>query len=143
MAVAAVGAIVLLPFLFIRDIAPGLFPRTSALIDLARPLFFLLCVIAALVEFSRYLGELRADGAGGKGWDALAGDARLSEREREVAVHLAAGRPYKEIAASLFISLPTVKSHAYSIYGKTGCHNRTALAEQARRLGAESMARST
>lgn len=49
----------------------------------------------------------------------------LSEREHEVIELLAKGDRYKDIAASLFISLDTVRSHVRSIYEKLHASSRT------------------
>lgn len=51
----------------------------------------------------------------------------LSKREIEVARLLAAGKTYKEISAMLFISMPTVKTHASNIYKKCSVNNRHEL----------------
>ena len=52
----------------------------------------------------------------------------LSGRELEVARALARGRTNLEIAADLFISLSTVKSHASAIQSKLGVRNRVGIA---------------
>ena len=54
--------------------------------------------------------------------------AALSERETEVAQAIARGRTNAEIAADLFISLSTVKSHLASIQDKLGVRNRVEIA---------------
>jgi DNA-binding NarL/FixJ family response regulator len=54
--------------------------------------------------------------------------APLSNREIEVARSIAQGRTNAEIAAGLFISLSTVKSHLASIQGKLGVRNRVEIA---------------
>jgi LuxR family maltose regulon positive regulatory protein len=59
----------------------------------------------------------------------------LSSRELEILELLAAGLTNLEITQKLFISLPTVKSHAQNIYGKLGVHNRSAAVNRARELG--------
>jgi LuxR family maltose regulon positive regulatory protein len=59
----------------------------------------------------------------------------LSAREMEVLHLLAKGRSNKEIAQTLYISLPTVKSHTRSIYGKLGVHSRKEAVARARGLG--------
>jgi DNA-binding NarL/FixJ family response regulator len=52
----------------------------------------------------------------------------LSGRETEVIRAIATGRTNNEIAAGLFISLSTVKSHVASIQGKLGLRNRVEIA---------------
>jgi DNA-binding CsgD family transcriptional regulator len=52
----------------------------------------------------------------------------LSAREAQVAALLVSGASYSEIADALCISIKTVKSHCYAIYGKAGVRNRLALA---------------
>jgi DNA-binding NarL/FixJ family response regulator len=54
--------------------------------------------------------------------------APLSEREIEVVQAIAKGRTNAEIAADLFISLSTVKSHLASIHNKLGVRNRVEIA---------------
>ncbi|MDY7395292.1 helix-turn-helix transcriptional regulator [Aureibaculum sp. 2210JD6-5] len=51
----------------------------------------------------------------------------LSDREKEVAKLLAKGKTYKQISEMLFISMPTVKSHASNIYKKCGVKTRSEL----------------
>ena len=53
---------------------------------------------------------------------------RLSARELEVAAAIARGRTNSEIAAELFISLSTVKSHLTSIHNKLDVRNRVEIA---------------
>ena len=59
----------------------------------------------------------------------------LSEREREVLQHIAAGLTNREIAARLYLSVYTVKAHARSIYDKLDAHSRTQAVARARELG--------
>ena len=60
-----------------------------------------------------------------------AGDEMLSEREREVLVHLAAGQTNREIATALTISQHTVGRHVENIFAKLGVTSRTAAAAYA------------
>ncbi|MGC4888293.1 response regulator [Micromonospora sp. NBC_01392] len=53
---------------------------------------------------------------------------RLSAREVEVVRAIARGRTNREIAAELFISLSTVKSHLSGIQTKLGARNRVEIA---------------
>ncbi|WP_433178751.1 response regulator [Actinoallomurus sp. CA-150999] len=59
--------------------------------------------------------------------DAGAG-SRLSERELDIARNIAKGRTNQEIAAELFISLSTVKTHITRIQHKLGVRNRVEIA---------------
>ncbi len=52
------------------------------------------------------------------------GSSGLTAREREVLVLLAAGHSNREIASSLYVSLPTVKTHLAHIYAKLDAKNR-------------------
>ena len=54
--------------------------------------------------------------------------APLSVREIEVVQAIVRGRTNTEIAADLFISLSTVKSHLASIHNKLGVRNRVEIA---------------
>ena len=51
----------------------------------------------------------------------------ITQREHEVILLLITGKTYKEIAAELFISLPTVKTHVSNIYSKANVRNRLEL----------------
>ena len=62
----------------------------------------------------------------------------LTEREEEVLLAVARGMTNHEVAASLYISLSTVKTHLGSLMAKLGVRNRVELAlwaYQTRRLG--------
>ena len=56
----------------------------------------------------------------------------LSAREIEILKALQTGASNKQMAASLFISEATVKTHLIHIYSKLGVDNRTAAVEKAR-----------
>ncbi|WP_316928813.1 helix-turn-helix transcriptional regulator [Microscilla marina] len=51
----------------------------------------------------------------------------LTKREQEVALLLIKGHTYKQVAEQLFISLPTVKTHASNIYKKCGVKSKIEL----------------
>ena len=59
----------------------------------------------------------------------------LSGRELEVLALMAAGESNGEIAARLFISITTVKTHVNNLYRKLGTSSRTRAAARARELG--------
>jgi LuxR family maltose regulon positive regulatory protein len=58
----------------------------------------------------------------------------LTDRELEVLRLLAAGRPNREIAAALVVTLETVKKHVSHIFDKLGAANRTEAVVRAREL---------
>lgn len=55
---------------------------------------------------------------------AVADTANLSPREKEVLALLASGASNEAIAAELFISIHTLRTHLYHIYQKINVHNR-------------------
>ena len=77
----------------------------------------------------RLLGEI----AGTR--PAEAGDHPLSDRELEIVAAIARGRTNEEIAADLFVTLSTVKTHARNISAKLGARNRVEIAAWAWRSG--------
>jgi DNA-binding NarL/FixJ family response regulator len=70
-----------------------------------------------LDAFSDQLPDLRG------GEDSSAVD-QLTEREREVLVQVAEGLSNREVAAALFVSEATVKSHLGRILSKLGLRDR-------------------
>ncbi|HSK98756.1 MAG TPA: LuxR C-terminal-related transcriptional regulator [Rubrobacteraceae bacterium] len=58
----------------------------------------------------------------------------MSERELEVLRLAASGASNREIAANLFLSLDTVKSHLKHVYHKLGVHSRAQATARAREL---------
>ena len=75
-----------------------------------------------------------------KGYDASAAEQaplivdQLSEREREVLRHVAAMLSTAEIAAEMYISVNTVKSHLRSIYRKLSATHRSEAVRRAQQL---------
>jgi DNA-binding NarL/FixJ family response regulator len=59
----------------------------------------------------------------------------LTAREEEVLVTVARGRTNAEIAAELYISLSTVKTHLASLMSKLGARNRVEIAMWAHETG--------
>jgi LuxR family maltose regulon positive regulatory protein len=58
----------------------------------------------------------------------------LSERELEVLALIASGRSNREIAAKLFVSTSTVKTHIHRLYRKLGARSRTQAIARAREV---------
>ena len=58
----------------------------------------------------------------------------LSQREREILAHLAAGQSNEEIAAALVLAVSTVKWHLSRIYGKLNAQSRTQAVLLAKQL---------
>lgn len=81
-----------------------------------------------LAEFSRVVPPAAAISP-----DAL--PEPLSEREIEVLQLVTAGLSNREIAARLFISPGTAKTHIHHLCGKLGVRNRTEAAMRAKALG--------
>jgi DNA-binding NarL/FixJ family response regulator len=67
--------------------------------------------------------------------DALARLEVLTEREREVLVEIGRGRTNAEIAAGMYVSEATVKSHVTRLFEKLAATNRVQLAIAAFRAG--------
>jgi ATP/maltotriose-dependent transcriptional regulator MalT len=57
-----------------------------------------------------------------------------SERELEVLMLVAAGKSNRRIAADLFVSVGTVKTHINNLYRKLDAHSRTQAVARAREL---------
>lgn len=66
--------------------------------------------------------------------DAILLNEPLSQQERRVLRHLAAGRSNPEIAHELVVSVNTVRTQIQSIYRKLNVNNRVAASELAREL---------
>ena len=59
----------------------------------------------------------------------------LSEAELRVLRYLPSNLKANEIAAELFVSSNTVRTHLRHIYGKLGAHSRSEAVTRARELG--------
>ena len=57
----------------------------------------------------------------------MAGICHLSQRETEVFGYLAHGRSLRYISENLVLSINTIRSHTYNIYGKLDVHSRREL----------------
>jgi DNA-binding NarL/FixJ family response regulator len=64
-----------------------------------------------------------------------AGFTELSERERQILALIGGGRTNSEIAADLFISMPTVKTHIRHIFAKLALRDRAHAIVVAREAG--------
>lgn len=95
-------------------------------------------VIRYLSETNAGLGDKgdsgRRQGNGGIPGEGSA-EALLSRREYEVLQQLALGRKYAEIAATLYISHPTVKTHIRHIYEKLAVRNKVEAISRLRKDG--------
>ena len=76
-------------------------------------------------DVASYLLDIDDDVTGCSGLE------KLTEREREVVVHIARGDTYREVARSLGISVKTLESHMANIFRKTGVASRNELARLA------------
>lgn len=65
----------------------------------------------------------------------LPGTYELTNRESQIALHIARGKTNLEIARQLFISENTVKTHIKRIFTKTGVKSRTELVFKLRSTG--------
>ncbi|MEN9735353.1 MAG: hypothetical protein RL129_63 [Actinomycetota bacterium] len=65
----------------------------------------------------------------------LANNVKLTKKELEILTLLPEGQSIKEIAASLFLTEATIKTHLTSIYKKLGAANRTQAIASAKKSG--------
>jgi DNA-binding NarL/FixJ family response regulator len=77
--------------------------------------------------------DCRATGPGQSQLTPAAG--KLSARERDLVILVARGRTDAQIAAELYISIRTVRSHLDRIGDKTGCRRRVDLTRLALTAG--------
>ncbi|GII60713.1 DNA-binding response regulator [Sphaerisporangium krabiense] len=76
----------------------------------------------------RLIAHVAASAPGQRRTRALALLAELNDREREVAAAVGRGRSNAEIAAELYMSVPTVKTHVSRILTRLGLNNRVQIA---------------
>ena len=74
------------------------------------------------------IAHVAADEAAERRTEARERLARLSDREREVAVALGQGKANAEIGAELYMSVSTVKAHVSRLLGKLELDNRVQVA---------------
>jgi DNA-binding CsgD family transcriptional regulator len=90
---------------------------------------------AALAIFDQlgaplWAGKARAELALARVSGRPAGSRQLTETERRVAELVVKGRSNKEVAAQLYVTVPTVEGHLSRIYRKLGVRSRTELAHR-------------
>ncbi|WP_028812920.1 response regulator [Streptomyces flavidovirens] len=76
-------------------------------------------------QLMTHAAEVSADP---RGRSATRRIGQLAEREREVAVAVGRGQSNAEIAAALYMSVPTVKTHVSRVLAKLGLNNRVQIA---------------
>ncbi len=87
-------------------------------------MFFIILAVSKIFDDLSRLSLLRPENAPEiKHYDSY----NLTQREQEVAELLVKGYTYAKIGESLFISMPTVKSHVSNIYKKVGVKNKMEL----------------
>ena len=67
--------------------------------------------------------------------DAKIAELGITPRELEILEHIAGGMSTREIAAVLFVSENTVKTHASRLFDKLNVNRRTQAAQVGKRLG--------
>jgi DNA-binding NarL/FixJ family response regulator len=130
----------------LKDAGPGALEDAIRAVHRGEPM---LAPEAAAVVMARVAGEPALDpdtdvatgrgdapGAGTAGPPAEHPDlARLTAREREVLAGLGRGLSNRELAADLFVSEKTIKTHVSSVLAKLRLHDRTQAALFAVRVG--------
>lgn len=106
----------------------GFAPKTS-------PGVVIEAAIRLVLAGGRYLPPRLADLALGAATTMPALAPRLSERQRDILHHIAAGRSNKEIARALDLSPATIKVHAAAAFAALGTDNRHDAVARARALG--------
>jgi DNA-binding NarL/FixJ family response regulator len=76
----------------------------------------------------RLITRVAASGQDNRKAKAVARLATLNDREREIAVAVGEGKSNAEISATLYLSVPTVKTHVSRILTKLDLNNRVQIA---------------
>jgi DNA-binding CsgD family transcriptional regulator len=67
--------------------------------------------------------------------EATVSELGITPRELDILEHIASGKSTREIAAALFVSENTVKTHASRLFDKLDVNRRTQAVEAGKRLG--------
>ncbi|MBN2353671.1 MAG: helix-turn-helix transcriptional regulator [Spirochaetales bacterium] len=128
--------IVIVPFKIVGESGPDLAAFFDGFFGIRWPFLCLILVSTNAVMFRFLILELiKPTTLATPAFDkALFGGHDLTERELDVAELLIERRSYREIGERLFISIPTVKSHANHIYRKLNLGTRGELLELAEGL---------
>lgn len=119
--------------LFRGSDAPDFSEREREILETLRP--HLRAREARATLMALVAGRLRALEDGGE-----ADDLKLTTREREVVMMVAAGKTNAQIGTELWISAATVKKHLENTYVKLGVGNRAAAASRLRSEAAKVLA---
>lgn len=77
---------------------------------------------------STMIGRIRENGPDDAGRAAARRLDELTDRERQIAMGVGRGLSNAEIAAELYLSVPTVKAHVGRVFAKLGVDNRVQIA---------------
>ena len=89
--------------------------------------FFFFLNMLTLAAFIRYIRQPNAFIEDGKISRQFIKEYGISRREAEVIEMVSRGMSNREIAENLFVSFPTVRTHVYNIFKKTGASSRLEL----------------
>jgi DNA-binding CsgD family transcriptional regulator len=123
-----IGSAVIFPIIVVSELAPAAFHAVVPLESkgsISLPLAVFVWSVAYLLSW--FKGYVKPLSLTDESYGQFSVRFSLSPRESEVMRLLLEGQSYKEIMASLSITMPTVKSHVGSIYRKTDCNNKMQL----------------